>query len=65
MVENKYIVIKDLENIEVKIENENVALLLLSSLLRSFEHFKDPIIYGKECTIILNEARASMRSKEF
>lgn len=59
MLENKFIVeqfeefhkiIDEPENIEVKIVDENKDILLSSSLSRSFENFKDVILYGKECT---------------
>ena len=64
MVENKSIVeqltefhkiIDDLDNIEVKIEDEDKAFLLLSSLPRFFEHLRDALIYGKEGTITSDE----------
>lgn len=64
MVENKSIVeqlkkfhkiINDLVNIESEIENEDKALVFLSSLPRSLEHFKDSILYGNEGTITLDE----------
>ena len=74
MVENKSIVeqltefhkiIDDFENIEVKIEDDDKALLLLSSLPRSFEHFKDVLLYGKEGTITLDKVQTAVKSKEF
>ena len=74
MVDNKSIVeqltefhkiIDDLENIEVKIDDEDKGLLLLSSLPRSFEHFKDALLYGKEGTITLDEVQTAVKSKEF
>lgn len=49
-------IIDDMENIEVKIDDEENILLLLSSLPRSFEHFKDILVHGKECTISLDES---------
>lgn len=63
MVENKSILekltkfynIDEFEDVEAKIKDENMAQLLLCSLSRSFEHFKDAILYGKEDTITLNE----------
>ena len=48
-------IIDDLENIEVKIDDEDKALLLLSSLPISFDHFKGSLFYGKEGTITLDE----------
>lgn len=50
-----------LENIEVKIYDEDNALLLLRSLTRSFEHLKDVLIYGKEFTTTLNEVQTGDR----
>ena len=48
----------------MKIEDEDKALLLLSSLLRSFEHFKDALLYGKEGTISLDEVQTAGKSKK-
>lgn len=63
MVENKSILekltkfynIDEFEDVEAKVKDENMAQLLLCSLSRSFEQFKDAILYGKEDTITLNE----------
>jgi len=57
-------ILDDLENIEVKLEEEDKALLLLNSLPKSFEHFKDAIIYGKDQDIALEEIQTSIRTKE-
>lgn len=57
MVENKsivkslnffYKIIGDLENIEVKINDEDKPLLFLISLHRLFEHFKNVLISSDE-----------------
>ncbi|MCH82501.1 cytochrome P450 [Trifolium medium] len=40
-------IINDLVNIEVNLKDEDKALLLLCVLLRSFENFKDTMLYGK------------------
>lgn len=48
-------IIDDLENIEVNIDDEDKALLLLITLLRSFENFKDAILNDKEGIITLYE----------
>lgn len=48
-------IINDSENIELKINDEDKALLLLSSLTRSFKNFKNTLIYDKEGIIILDE----------
>jgi hypothetical protein len=57
-------IIDALENIEVSLEDEDKALLLLNSLPKSFEHFRDVILYGKEQTITLEEVQTSIRTKE-
>lgn len=41
-------ILDDLENIEVNLEDEDKVLMLLSSLRKSYEHFKDVILYGKD-----------------
>lgn len=43
-------ILDDLANIEMNIEDKDKVLLLLCSLLKSFEHFNDIILYGKEDT---------------
>lgn len=48
-----YKTIDDLDNIEVKIENDDKTLLSLSSLPRSFEYFKIALLYGKKDIITL------------
>lgn len=48
-------IIDDLENIEVKFKEEERVLILLSSLPKYFEHFKDALIYDKKGTITLYE----------
>ncbi|KHN00194.1 hypothetical protein glysoja_034725, partial [Glycine soja] len=53
-------ILDDLENIEVKLEEEDKALLLPNS----FEHFKDAILYGKDQDITLEEVQTSIRTKE-
>lgn len=63
MVENKSIeeqltnfhkTIDDHENIEVNIEDEGKSHIFFSSLPRSFEHFKDDLLYGKESIITMD-----------
>lgn len=64
MVVNKFIVenlpkfnkiIDVLPNIEMKHDDEENGLLLLISLPRPFEHFKDALLYGNEETITFEE----------
>lgn len=39
--------IGDLKNIEMKLDSEDKIILLLSSLPRSFENFKEVLLYRK------------------
>ena len=57
-------ILDDLENIEVNLEDEDKAILLLCALPRSFESFKDTMLYGKEGTVTLEEVQAALRTKE-
>jgi len=43
--------INDLDKIEVKIEDEDQALLILCSLPSSYKSFREAIIYGGKSTI--------------
>lgn len=74
MVYNKSIVVHltkfpkifdDLENIEVNTEDEEKDLLLLISLSRSLDNFKDTFVYGYEGTITLDKIHMTMRSKKY
>ena len=56
-------VIIDLENVEVKIGEEDQAILLLCSLPLSFKHFRDTMIYGKD-TISYSCVKSALKSKE-
>lgn len=48
----------------MKINDEDIYLLLLKSLPIYFQHFKDAFFYGKEYTITFNEVHKAMRLKE-
>ncbi|GJX69906.1 retrovirus-related pol polyprotein from transposon TNT 1-94 [Tanacetum coccineum] len=56
-------IVLDLANIEVKFEDEDLALLLLTSLPASYEHFVDTMLYGREA-LNLKEVMATLNSKE-
>ena len=55
-------ILDDLENIEVKHDDEDKALLLLNALPKSFEHFKDALLYRRDQTITLEEVQNSIRT---
>ncbi|PKI33160.1 hypothetical protein CRG98_046448 [Punica granatum] len=53
----------DLANVDVKMEDEDQALLLLYSLSKSHESFDDTILYGRTSTT-LEDVNALLNSKE-
>lgn len=53
----------DLENIGVKIEDEDQALLLLCSLPPSFKHFREILLYGID-SIAVEDVKSSLFSEE-
>jgi len=57
-------ILDDLENIEVKLKDEDKALLLLSTLHKTYKHFKDTL-FENEKIITLEEVQTSKRTKEF
>jgi hypothetical protein len=56
-------IILDLCNIGVKIDDEDQAIILLSSLPKNYEHFVDTILYGKD-SLTMTEVKAALSSKE-
>nr|GEW52569.1 hypothetical protein [Tanacetum cinerariifolium] len=56
-------IVLDLANIEVKFEDEDLALLLLTSLPASYEYFMDTLLYRREA-LTLEDVMATLNSKE-
>ena len=56
-------IVLELNNIGVKIDEEDQGIILLSSLPKSFEHFVDTILYGKE-TLTMADVKSALNSKE-
>ena len=56
-------IILDLENIEVKVDDEDQAVILLSSLPEQYENFVDTMLYGRE-SLTLEEVQSALMSKE-
>lgn len=50
-------ILDDLENLEVKLDDEDKALILLNALPNNYKHFNDAILFGKDKdqTITLEE----------
>ncbi|KAL1565167.1 E3 ubiquitin-protein ligase upl4 [Salvia divinorum] len=55
----------DLENIDVQIEDEDKAIMLLNALPKSYEHLKDAMLFGRENTISFDEVQSALKAKEF
>ncbi|KAH9770761.1 hypothetical protein KPL71_012475 [Citrus sinensis] len=55
--------ILDLENVNVNLEDEDKALILLSSLPDSYEHFVDTLLYGRQ-TLTLKDVKNALESKD-
>ena len=43
-----YSIVKDLQNIDVKLDDENLAMYLLCSLPPSYKHFKKTLLFGRD-----------------
>ena len=56
-------IILDLKNINIKIDDEDQAIILLSSLPKRFQHFVDTMLYGKT-TLSMDEVKVALNSKE-
>ncbi|GJZ43529.1 hypothetical protein Tco_0590784 [Tanacetum coccineum] len=56
-------IILDLANIEVKFKDEDLPLLLHTSLPASYEYFVDTLLYGREA-LALEDVMATLNSKE-
>ncbi|GKF82621.1 hypothetical protein Tco_0244277, partial [Tanacetum coccineum] len=55
--------ILDLANIDIEIEDEDQALMLLTSLPSSYENFMETILYGRE-SFIMEDVLATLNSRE-
>src|SRR3954464_11368838 len=56
-------IIMDLGNIDITVESEDQALIVLSSLPGSYDSFVDALLYGKD-TISLDDVSNALKSKE-
>lgn len=56
-------IILDLNILGVKFDEEEQAIILLSSLPKPYEHFVDTILYGKDI-LTMSEVNSALSSKE-
>ena len=54
----------DLESLDVKIDDEDKAILLVVSLPPSYKHFKEIMLYSNSDTISFEDVKANLLSKE-
>ena len=57
-------IIVDLQSLDVKIEDEDKAILLVVSLPASYKHFKEIILYSNFDTISFEDVKSNLLSKE-
>ena len=57
-------IINELDKIEVVVEDEDQALLLLCSLPSSYNSFREAIIYGGKATVKINEVKEHLLNKD-
>lgn len=55
--------ILELNGVGVVLEEEDQAIILLSSLPKSYEHFVDTLLYGKH-TLTMEEVKSTLNSKD-
>jgi hypothetical protein len=57
-------IIVDLESLDVKIDDEDKAILLVVSLPPSFKHFKEIMLYGNHTSLSFENVKSNLLSKE-
>ena len=55
--------ILDLENVNIILEDKDRALIMLSSLSDSYEHFVDTLLYGRQ-SLTLKDVNNALKSKD-
>jgi hypothetical protein len=57
-------IIVDLESLDVKIDDEDKAILLIVSLPPSFKHFKEIMLYGNHTSLFFENVKSNLLSKK-
>jgi len=57
-------IIVELESLDVKVEDEDKAILLVVSLPPSYKHFKGIMLYSNSDTISFEDVKSNLLSKE-
>ena len=57
-------IIVDLESLDVKIEDDDKAILLVVSLPPSYKYFKEIMLYNNSNTISFEDVKSNLLSKE-
>ncbi|KAL8473495.1 hypothetical protein ACS0TY_030359 [Phlomoides rotata] len=55
--------IVDLENLDVRLENEDKALMLLNALPKSLEHFKDTLLFRRQGSMPFEDVHIALKTK--
>ncbi|KAL8487334.1 hypothetical protein ACS0TY_023853 [Phlomoides rotata] len=58
---NRYI--DDLEDLDVKLEDDDKALMLLNSMPRSLDNFKDAVLFGRQDEVSCDRVLAAVKTK--
>ncbi|KAL8465406.1 hypothetical protein ACS0TY_034785 [Phlomoides rotata] len=58
---NKYI--DDLKDLDVKLEDDDKALMLLNALPRSLDNFKDDVLFGRQDEVSYDSVLAAVKTK--
>nr|GEY91013.1 retrovirus-related Pol polyprotein from transposon TNT 1-94 [Tanacetum cinerariifolium] len=54
----------DLDNLDVDIDDEDKVILLVISLLASYKHFKEIMLYGNRETLSFDDVKSALLSKQ-
>ncbi|KAL8542991.1 hypothetical protein ACS0TY_003758 [Phlomoides rotata] len=55
--------VDDLENLDVKLEDEDKALALLNALPKSLEVFKDTLMFGRQSALSCDDIQTALKTK--